>query len=269
MSGTITARVATTGGRPLGDAVMTVMSQAGEQQAIARSDADGAFATSDLEAGTYTVVITADGYQPTARVAIVSGAGPVSLGEISATRAGGAPVPAAGRWAIDTGHSAIEISVRHFGIATIRGRFTDFTGEIVVADDIEQSSVLAEIKTASIDTDNRTRDDHLRSDSFFDVEQYPIAEFRAGRVRPATDESWTLDGTLSLRGTAVPVTLELTYLGEVDDPWGGHRAGFRATGSLRRADFGISFDDKLITGVAQIGGTATVSLDIQAVRVQP
>ncbi|AZG47549.1 YceI family protein [Gordonia insulae] len=266
MSGTITARVSTSTGRALEGAVMTVMSQAGEQQAIVRADADGALVAADIGTGTYTAVITAEGYQPTARVAVVSGSGALNLGQITAARAGGAPVPATGRWEIDPGHSTIEISVRHFGIATIRGRFGDFTGQIEVAEDIEKSAVIAEIKTASIDTDNRTRDDHLRSDAFFDAEQYPIAEFRASQVRPSTDEAWTLSGTLTLRGTAVPVSLELTYLGEVDDPWGGHRAGFRATGSLQRNDFGISFDDKLISGVAQIGSTATVSLDIQAVR---
>ncbi|WAC57243.1 YceI family protein [Gordonia sp. SL306] len=266
MSATITARVATSSGRPLDGAVMTVMSQAGEQRAIARADADGAVSAADLDTGTYTVVITAEGYQPTARVAVVTGSSPVSLGEIAAARAGGAPVPVPGRWDIDPGHSTIEISVRHFGIASIKGRFTDFTGQIEVAEDIEKSSVLAEIKTASIDTDNKTRDDHLRSDAFFDTEQHPVAEFRAGQVRPATDETWTLSGTLSLRGTAVPVTLELSYLGEVEDPWGGQRAGFRATGTLQRNDFGISFDDKLISGVAQIGSTAKVVLDIQAVR---
>ncbi|MGC5257099.1 YceI family protein [Gordonia sp. DT218] len=266
MSATITARVATSSGRPLDGAVMTVMSQAGEQRAIARANTEGAVVAGDLDTGTYTVVITAEGYQPTARVAVVTGSSPVSLGEIAAARAGGAPTPQPGRWDIDPGHSVIEISVRHFGIASIKGRFTDFTGQIEVGEDIEQSSVLAEIKTASIDTENETRDNHLRSDAFFDAEQYPVAEFRAVQVRPATDETWTLAGSLTLRGSAVPVTLELSCLGEVEDPWGGHRAAFRATGTLERTDFGISFDDKLLSGVAQIGSTAKVVLDVQAVR---
>ncbi|MFW0793722.1 YceI family protein [Gordonia sp. CPCC 205515] len=266
MSGTITARVTTSGGRALDGAVTTVMSQTGEQCAVVRADVEGTVTVGELPSGTYTVVTTSEGYQPSARVAVLTGAGSIGLGEITLSRAGGAPVPTPGRWEIDAGHSAIEISVRHLGIATIRGRFADFSGCLEVTDDIELSSVVAEIKTASIDTDNSMRDQHLRSSAFFDVEQHPIAEFRAARVTPATGESWTLPGTLTLRGTAVPVTLDLSYLGEVDDPWGQRRAGFRATGTLRRNDFGISFDDKLLTGVAQIGGTATVSLDIQAVR---
>lgn len=266
MSATITARVATSGGRGIDGAVTTVMSQLGEQCAVVRADAEGTVRIENLDAGTYTVVATSNGYQPTARVAVITGPGSVSLGEIALARIGGAPAPAAGHWQIDASHSALEISVRHLGIATIRGRFTDFTGYIDVPENVEGSSVVAEIKTASIDTDNQTRDDHLRSSAFFDVEQYPVAEFRADQVSPGSDDSWTLRGTLTLRGTAVPVSLDLTYLGTVDDPWGGRRAGFHAAGTLRRNDFGISFDDKLLTGAAQIGSTAKVSLDIQAVR---
>lgn len=266
MNATITAHVTSSGGRALDGAVTTVMSQTGEQCAVVRSDAEGTVSVRELDSGTYTVVTTSDGYQPNARVAVVTGSGSVGLGEIALQRIGGAPVPRPGHWEIDAGHSAIEISVRHLGIATIRGRFTDFGGYLDVSENIERSSVVAEIKTASIDTDNSMRDQHLRSSAFFDVEQHPVAEFRAERVAPSSDDSWTLPGTVTLRGTAVPVTLELSYLGEVDDPWGQRRAGFRATGTLRRSDFGISFDDKLLTGVAQIGGTATVSLDIQAVH---
>lgn len=266
MSGTITTRVTSTAGRPLPGAVMTVMSATGEQQAVVRADEDGAAAADQLPTGTYTVVVGADGYQPTARVAVITGPGTVSIGEIAAVPAGDAPAPSVGHWEIDPGHSLLEISVTHFGISTIRGRFTDFTGHIDVPDDVERSSVVAEIKTASIDTDNHTRDGHLRSDAFFDVERYPVATFTAEGVSPRGDESWTLAGTLTLRDHAVPVELELTYQGEVDDPWGGRRAAFAAAGTLRRTDFGISFDDKLISGVAQIGGSAKVSLTVEAVR---
>lgn len=268
MSTAIKARVATSAGRGLDSAVITVMSADGAQRDLVRADVEGAVAVDDLEAGTYTVVATAAGYQPAARVAVVSGGGPISLGEIVLTRAGSAPTPAVGHWAIDAGHSTIEISVSHLGISTVRGRFTDFTGSIDVPAERERATVEAEIKTASIDTDNRMRDDTLRSAAFFDVEAHPIAGFRADGVTPAGDETWTLAGVLTLRGVAVPVTLDLTFLGETDDPWGGRRAGFRASGVLQRADFGIRFDDKLLSGVAQIGGTATVNLDIQAVRGQ-
>ncbi|GAB18436.1 hypothetical protein GOEFS_054_00500 [Gordonia effusa NBRC 100432] len=266
MSTHLAARITTSGGDPLTDAIVTVMSAAGLQHSISRTDVDGAIAVSDLDSGTYTVVATSPGYQPTARVAIVNG-NPVTLGQIALVRAGGAPAPEAGRWEIDAGHSTIEISVRHLGISTVRGRFGDFRGSIDVADNVTRSSVTAEIATGSIDTDNSMRDDILRSKAFFDVEGFPTAQFHAGDIHPATDEGWTLSGTLTLRGTTVPVELELSYLGQVDDPWGGRRVGFRATGSLHRNDFGISFDDKLLSGVAQIGGTARVNLDIQAVRV--
>ncbi|MGC4935102.1 YceI family protein [Gordonia sp. DT30] len=266
MTSSITTKVVTTSGRPVPNAVMTVMSDTGEQRAVARSDDSGTAVADQLDTGTYTVVVGAEGYQPTARVAVVTGAGTVNIGQITAVRSGDAPTPTAGHWEIDPGHSLLEISVRHFGISSIRGRFADFTGHIDVPQSVERSSVVAEIKTASIDTDNRTRDEHLRSDAFFDVERHPVATFTAEGVTPRDDEAWTLAGTLTLREHAVPVELELSYQGEVDDPWGGRRAAFQATGTLHRKDFGISFDDTLITGVAQIGGTATITLEVEAVR---
>lgn len=264
---TIKTRVTGSNGAAVESAVITVMSQSGEQCAIAHSDADGAVGVADLEPGMYTVVATAPGYQPVARVAVGSGAGATSLGDIALVRDGDAPTPSAGRWEIDGGHSAIEISVRHLGIATVRGRFTEISGSIVVADAVEESSVSAEIQTASIDTGNTMRDGILRSDAFFDVERHPTARFRADRIVPATDETWTLDGELTMLTSTTPVSLELTYLGEVDDPWGGHRAGFRATGTIRRKDVGVNFDDTLVGSVAQIGNTATLALDIQAVKI--
>ncbi|WP_244945775.1 YceI family protein [Gordonia zhaorongruii] len=264
---TIKTRVTGSNSAPVNSAVVTVMSQTGEQCAIAHSDSDGQVAVAELDPGMYTVVATAPGYQPAARVAVGSGAGVTSLGEISLVRDGDAPTPSAGRWEIDSGHSEIEISVRHLGIASVRGRFTEFAGTIVVADEIGSSSVSADIKTAGIDTGNTMRDDILRSSAFFDTEQYPLARFRSTGITPATDETWTLDGELTMLTSTVPISLELTYLGEVDDPWGNHRAGFRATGTIRRKDVGINFDDTLVGGVAQIGNTATLTLDIQAVRV--
>lgn len=263
----IKARVTGFNSVPVESAVVTVMSQTGEQCAIAHSDAEGRVNVADLEPGMYTVVATAPGYQPAARVAVGSGAGATSLGEISLVRDGAAPIPSAGRWEIDAGHSEIEISVRHLGIASVRGRFAEFSGSIAVGDDAQESSVSAEISTASIDTGNAMRDDILRSAAFFDTEQYPVARFRSRGVTPGANDTWTLDGELTMLTSTVPISLELTYLGEVDDPWGNHRAGFRATGTIRRKDVGIDFDDTLVGGVAQIGNTATLTLDIQAVRV--
>lgn len=264
---TILTRVTGSNSAPVDSAVITVMSQSGEQCAIAHSGPDGKVSVAELDPGMYTVVATAPGYQPAARVAVGSGSGATSLGDIALIRDGDAPTPSSGRWEIDGGHSMIEISVRHLGIASVRGRFTEFSGAITVGDDVLESSVSAEVTTASIDTGNAMRDDILRSSSFFDVEQHPVARFHSRAVRPASDETWTLDGELTMRTSTVPVSLDLTYLGEVDDPWGNHRAGFRATGTIRRKDVGIDFDDTLVGGVAQIANSATLTLDIQAVRV--
>ncbi len=266
MSGGLALKITTGRGTGFGGAVVTVMSMAGEQVGRVESDPDGVAEVKPLSPGTYTTVVSAPGFEPQARVALVSPGGTARLGAIALVRAGDAPVPSAGKWVIDPIHSTIEISVRHLGISSVKGRFNEFVGTIDVGDPIEQSRVEVEIKTASIDTDNRMRDDHLRSDGFFDVESHPTAYYRSTALTGPVDEVWTLRGELELRGVAARADLEMTYLGETSDPWGGTRIGFRASTELKRGDFGMVFDEKLITGVAQIGSTARLDLEVQAVR---
>ena len=266
MNAALAVRVTTGGGTPCDDAVLTLVSMTGEQIARVEADAEGAVQVDAAEPGTYTMVITAPGFNPEARVAVVSSSGTTRLGSVTLTRVGAAPVPAAGLWTIDPSHSTIAISVRHLGISTVKGRFRDFAGQIEVPENFEHSRMSAVITTASIDTDNRMRDDILRSGAFFDIESYPQANFTGTSISRQPDETWSLRGELTIRGAAAPVDLTLTYLGQTDDPWGGTRAGFRASGELKRSDFGLRFDEKLVSGVAQIGSSVRVDLDIQVVR---
>ncbi|MDF0531856.1 YceI family protein [Tsukamurella sp. 8F] len=266
MSAGIALRVVTSAGDAHDGAVVTVMSMTGDQVARVESGTDGSVTVDGLAPGTYTAVVTSPGFEPQARVALVSATGTARLGSVTLVRSGSGPLPSPGEWVIDPQHSTIEISVRHLGISSVKGRFDEFSGSITVADPIEKSAVDVEIKVASIDTGNQMRDGHLRSDGFFDVERHPVARFRSGVVTGPVDDVWTVKGALELRGSAVPVDLRMTYLGETEDPWGGTRLGFRASTELRRGDFGISFDEKLLTGVAQIGSTARLDLEVQAVR---
>ncbi|GAA4404566.1 YceI family protein [Tsukamurella soli] len=266
MSGGLALKITTASGIGYGGAVVTVMSMAGEQVGRLESDGDGIAKVDSLAPGTYTAVITAPGFEPQARVALVTAGGTARLGAIALVRSGAAPVPSAGDWQIDPVHSTLEISVKHLGISSVKGRFHDFSGTIHVADPVEVSKVDVEIKVASLDTDNKMRDGHLMSDGFFDVEAHPIAYYRSIAVAGPIDEVWTVRGRLELRGAEVPADLTMTYLGETPDPWGGTRIGFRASTELKRGDFGMTFNEKLISGVAQIGSTAHLDMEIQAVR---
>lgn len=265
-SGGISAQLRSSDGWPVAEAVLTVTDTAGKQVARVVADTGGRAATESLPAGTYTAIVTAAGFAPVARTAMVSASGTATLGVVSLERVGGIRLPAPGVWTIDPWHSMISITVRHLGIASVRGRFSDFGGTLEIADPVEQSLVHAQIQAASIDSGNKMRDDHLRSEMFLAVDEYPVIEYRGAGLSPVGGDRWTLHGELLLHGVRHPVDLDLEYLGYVDDPWGGTRAGFHAATELRREDFRIDFDEKLVAGIAQIGSIVRVDLEVQAVQ---
>src|SRR6185437_2810874 len=145
----------------------------------------------------------------------------------------------AGKWSIDPVHSEVGFSVRHMMVSKVRGRFTEFSGEIVTAENAADSSVTAEIGLGSINTRNEQRDNHIRSADFFEVETYPTMTYRSTGLAANDDGTWTVDGELTQHGVtkSVPLTLELN--GFTADPYGGQRAGFSAAAELNRRDFGV------------------------------
>jgi polyisoprenoid-binding protein YceI len=135
-----------------------------------------------------------------------------------------APLP--GTWKIDPSHSEIQFFVRHMMIAKVRGRFREFEGTIDIAERPEDSRVQVVIEAASIDTRDRTRDEHLRSVDFLDVEHYPEVRFTSTSVTPADKARWQVAGDLTVRDVTRPVVLDVEYCGAVVDPWGNLRSGF-------------------------------------------
>lgn len=146
----------------------------------------------------------------------------------------------AGTWTIDTVHSDISFYVRHLGVSKVRGSFEAFEGSIVTAEDPLQSTVNAVIKTASVNTKNETRDAHVRSADFLDVENFPEMTFTSTGIRQQTAELFEVDGELSLHGVTKPVTLwlELNGFGKGFD--GNAVAGFSAATEISRSDFGVT-----------------------------
>jgi polyisoprenoid-binding protein YceI len=115
----------------------------------------------------------------------------------------------AGTWTIDPVHSEVSFTARHLGVAKVRGTFDAIAATIVTAEDPRQSSVIATIQTASVNTRNGQRDGHLRSADFLDVEKNPTMTFRSTAIRPQDEEQFLVDGELTLRGVTKPVTLEV------------------------------------------------------------
>jgi polyisoprenoid-binding protein YceI len=264
MSG-LSGRILSSDGWPVPDAVLTVTNLAGEQIERVTADADGLVGTGPLDPDTYTAIITAPGYAPVAQMALVPGSGSAPLGTVELSRVGDSNLPEPGRWSIDPIHTSIVVTARHFGLASIRGRFNEFSGEIQIATPIERSTVSAEIKSASIDTGNSMRDNHLRSADFLDVEQFPTIAYRSTGLRALDSERWQVEGELTLNGVTKPVPLQLSYLGTGPDQWGGTRAAFHASTDLRRDDFSINYSEVVRAGIAAVGTTLRVEIDVEAV----
>ncbi|MFJ6718420.1 MULTISPECIES: YceI family protein [unclassified Streptomyces] len=264
----LTARVRTRDGWAVSHAVVTVTDMTGTQVVRAEADAEGAVRdTTALAPGAYTVIVTAVGYAPTASSTIVTASGRAEIGSVVLARQGGSELPPPGPWTIDPAHSSVAAVAQHLGISSVHGRFTDFAGRIVIDPrDVTASRVEAVIKAASIDTGNGMRDGHLKSPDFLDVEAYPEITYRSTGLTPAGPDRWTVHGDLTLRGVVRPVDLALAYSGTGADPWGGTRAAFRATAELHREDFAMNYNQVVQAGIAAIGATLKVELDIQAVR---
>jgi len=170
----------------------------------------------------------------------------------------------AGTWTIDPVHSEIGFSVRHVMVSKVRGKFTNFSGQIVTAEDPFKSSATAEIDLKSINTGNDQRDEHIRSADFFEVETYPTMTYRSTGAT-FEDGNYILDGELTLKGVTrrVPLVLELNGFGP--DPYGGTRAGFSASGELNRRDFNVNFSAPMQNGGVVVADKITLHLEIEAV----
>ncbi|CAM5307823.1 MULTISPECIES: YceI family protein [Streptomyces] len=172
-----------------------------------------------------------------------------------------APLPLApGDWELDPLHSAVNFTIRHLGIAKVRGRFAEVKAALHVGESLADVRVTAEIALASVDTGNPDRDAHVRASDLLDVEKRPTMTFRSTRVSGA-GEDWTMDGELTIGDVTRPVTLAVEFGGVVDVPIDGSRhAGFEATGEIRRSDFGLDFAPGLL------GDTVKIQLDMQFVE---
>ncbi|WP_217170383.1 YceI family protein [Streptomyces sp. AC512_CC834] len=170
---------------------------------------------------------------------------------------------APGEWVLDPFHSSVNFTIRHFGIAKVRGRFTGFETELHVGRRAEDVRVSATIDLSSIDTGNTDRDAHVRASDLLDVGKRPTMAFRSKRVS-GEGEDWTMEGELTIGDVTRPVALAVEFGGLVDVPMGGNRhAGFEATGEIRRSEFGLDFAPGLL------GEVVKIQLDMQFVEPEP
>lgn len=172
-------------------------------------------------------------------------------------------------WVIDGSHSIAEFSVKHMMVATAKGRFGAFEGTMLWDQaNPAASSVTVTVDITSISTNDAQRDAHLRSDDFFNSEQYPTATFRGARVEPNGDDQFKVYGDLTIRDQTHPIVLDVELEGQVLDPYGLRRAGFEARTEISRKQFGLGWNALLETGGAVVGDKIKLVFHIEATQQQ-
>ena len=176
----------------------------------------------------------------------------------------GAVLPGAGAWDIDPGHTDVAFIGRHFMVTKVRGRFTGVAGTIVVAEDMNDSTVDVTIDMASVESGSDARDEHLRSAELFDVADYPTATFRSAAVEWRGSRG-IVHGDLTIHGVTRRVPLEVEFEGYVRDPWGGDRAMFSARTRVNREDFGVTWNVALEAGGVLVSKEIQIEINLETV----
>ena len=174
---------------------------------------------------------------------------------------------AAAEYLIDASHSTIGFQVRHMAISKTNGNFDDYTGSFNFEPGKPETWFCETvIQAASINTNNQKRDDHLRSDEFLDVAEFPTLTFKSTGVAMENDSEGILKGDLTIHGVTKPVELQLEILGTVTDPWGNERAGFSATVKINRKDYGLSYNSVMEAGGLVVGDEVKITLEIEGIK---
>lgn len=170
-------------------------------------------------------------------------------------------------WKIDPAHSEVNFVVRHMMISNVRGRFESFTG--IVEFDPEKpanATVEVQIEAASINTREEKRDNHLRSADFFDSDNHPHLTFKSKHIEVLDDHSGRIIGDLTMRGLTREVVLDTEFNGMSQSPWGFTSAGFSATTSINRKDWGLTWNMALETGGFLVGDEITIHIELEVIE---
>ena len=172
----------------------------------------------------------------------------------------------AANWKVDRSHTTVGFSVSHI-FTSVQGRFDRFDGTIVFDPaKPESAAVRATVEAASINTNNAKRDKHLRSGDFFDVGKHPTLSFEStGGVTGVKENRGKLAGNLTIHGVTRPVVFDVTFRGQGNDPWGNVRAGFAASLTINRKDYGLNWNEVLETGGLLVGEEVEIRIDVEGI----
>jgi len=168
-------------------------------------------------------------------------------------------------WNIDVAHTNLGFTVKHMMVSKVRGNFNEFEGAIEGnPEDLVSSKVSFKVDMNSINTNNEDRDNHLRSEDFFEVEKYPTMDFESTKIVKTDDDEYDVTGNLTIKGITKEVTFNAEYEGKATDPWGQEVVGFAVEGNIDRKEFGLTWNQALETGGFLVGEKIKIAIDLEA-----
>ena len=167
-------------------------------------------------------------------------------------------------WNLDKAHSALKFNVDHLVISEVEGNFKVFNGSLSSSsDDFNNAKVEFSVDVKSINTDNEKRDEHLRSDDFFNAEKFPEMKFTSTSFKKIKGNNYELEGNLTIRNTTKKVKFAVTHGGTIKDPWGNTKTGFKAMGKINRKEFGLMWGPVMEAGGAVVGDEIRMTVNVE------
>ena len=170
-------------------------------------------------------------------------------------------------WTFDNSHSSVGFAVEHMVVSEVDGSFSKFTGAIISEKaDFSDAKIEFEIDVNSINTNNEKRDEHLKSEDFFNTAKYPSIVFKSNSFTKISEDKYSLKGNLTMHGITKPVELNVKHGGTIKDPWGNTRAGFKIKGTLDRKLWGLTYNSVLEAGGVVIGEEIEIICKIELIK---
>jgi polyisoprenoid-binding protein YceI len=170
-------------------------------------------------------------------------------------------------WKLDKSHTGINFSIPHMVISEVTGNFKDFDMQVIAEKaDFTDLAVTADIKVASINTEEPKRDAHLKSDDFFNAEKFPDIKFKSTSVEKLDAKNYKINGELTIRDVTKKVTFNAVFAGTVKSPWGQTVAVWKASTSINRFDYNLKWSKAIETGGLVAGDVVTINLNIELTK---
>lgn len=170
-------------------------------------------------------------------------------------------------WKVDQSHSNINFNVTHLVISSVSGYFKNFDINVKSKDDSFKDAYIeftADVK--SINTGNDKRDEHLKSDDFFNADKFPKITFKSKSFKKVSGNKYKLTGDFTMRDVTKQVTLDVVFNGVVKDPWGNTKAGFKITGAVNRFDYNLKWNTMMEAGGAVVGKTVDITCNVELTK---